>query len=124
MLDDSPDKLELNPPHTSVTPKKFDVYEIYEQEEVMRIAGVTTGEEEIVTDEGVVKTEQEKKKGTKRVREVSKYQRYAAMDEELQRDGHLWRYLSALAAYPGDSDEFISNHRYHPEGVKSRDGHL
>jgi hypothetical protein len=113
-LDDSPDKLELNPPHTSVTPRKFDVYEIYEQEEVMRIASMGAGG---VTEDGLGKTQTQQagKRGMKRGREVSKYQRYADMDEELQGDGHLWRYLTALAAYPGDSDEFISNHRYRPD---------
>jgi hypothetical protein len=48
----------------------------------------------------------------KRRREVSKYQRYADMDRELHKDGPLRAYLTSLAAYPGDSDEFISTHQY------------
>jgi hypothetical protein len=113
--------LELNPPHTSVTPKKFDVYEICEKQEAQRIAAA-------IEDSSEEKTNQERKvgsrshssspaagkRGMKRGREVSKYQRYGDMDTELQRDGLLWKYLSALAAYPGNSDEFISTHHYRP----------
>ena len=56
-----------------------------------------------------------KKKGIKRRREgpVSKYEICCDMDTELKRGNPLWLYLTSIAVYPGNTDEYLENNRYH-----------
>lgn len=99
--------MELNPPFTSICPKKFDVYDLCEKYELQRLSGVTSND-----------SSRPPKRGLKRGREVSKYQRYGELDEELRQNSPLWKYLTELAAYPGPSDEYISQNEYLHDEIK------
>lgn len=98
--------MELNPPYTSIFPKKFDVYHLCEQYKLQHLSP-TNNSPGPSAEEG-----KRSKKGVKRGREVSIYQQYSELDVELQRNSPLWRYLTELATYPGHSDEFISRNQY------------
>lgn len=134
MLDDSPDKCQFNPPFTTVHPRPFDVYELYHEYEMLTmnnnlnimenvislsssssssITPITTTTLNVSSNNNPNENSQQQKRGIKRRRgTVSKYEVCCEMDTELKRGGPLWLYLTSIANYPGNTDEYLENNEY------------